>query len=213
MIILKKRKKIIGVILAVVIIGLWAVRYYTLNDGFAIKYDMPHEYFDLGEKVEFDDDRPSSKVSCKGYSVRVNGVKFYEPDEYIKMYSKEDVSLKNYPDKVAELDVTFFNSDNTTDGLQFYPMQLLGKDWFMTMDPELIALANPIFENDYTKAYGIILRPDSSYDVKLVYGLHDYLFPEDRWNNIENENMWLEITIMPTDKFIKLFDDSGTTDK
>ena len=209
---MKTYKKVIGCVLAVFVIAVWAVRYYTLNDGFSVKYVCDREYYNMGEKVDFGDDQPAYNLSCKGYSIRVNGIEVYEGDEYIDLYSKgKDVSITYRPDKVVEVDITLFNSDNNTDdGIQFYPIQLVGLDWFGTFNSELVALANPIYyEKGETKAQGIILRPNSSYDIKLAYGLSEHYlksyFPENRRNNLQDEEMWLEITSMPTNKLIKLF--------
>lgn len=203
---MKRNKKIIGFFLTIILIGVWAVRYYSLNDGFAVSYFADREYFNMGDIVEYGDDVPIYTLSFKGYSIQVNNVEFYEPVEYAELYEHaEAVNKLSFPDKVVEVDVTFYNSDNETDGIEFYPIQLVGTDWFMTCNTELIAWANPIYENDADSAYGIILLPDSSYDIKLVYGLYNSTFPDYRWNDIENEKMWLEITIMPTNKQIKLF--------
>lgn len=209
---MKTYKKIIGCCLAIFIAAIWAVRYYTLNDGFSVKYYSDREYYNMGEIIEYGDEPIGYKQSCEGYSIRVNDVSFYDGDEYVDLYSEgKDVSISYWPDQVVEVDITLFNSDNETgEGIQFYPMQLVGCDWFGTISPELVALANPIYhENGDKRAQGIIIRPNSSYDIKLAYGLSkQYLnsyFPENRRNNLQDEEIWLEITKIPTNKMIKLF--------
>lgn len=202
----KKIKNIVICLFVIILICIWSIRYYSFNNGFGVSYYYDRQYFDMGEVVDYDDDKPVYNQSCKGYSIQVNDVGIFEPNEYAELNSQnQDFSISGMPDKIVEIDVTFHNSNNETDGIQFYPIQLVGMDWFMTIDPKLVAFVNPIYENDSKQAYGIILRPDSSYDIKLVYGIYKVYFPEERWSNFQNEEMWLEITIMPTNKLIKLF--------
>ncbi len=202
---MKKRKKIIACVAAALILGAWTLRYYSLNDGFAVKYAYPREFYNLGEKVDYGQDRPDFKTSCEGYSIKVNGIKFYDLEEYTEMYPDGVVTGRyGTPDKVAELDITLYNKDNTEDGITFQQMHIVGRDWVATYHRELVAMANPVFENDAKSAFGVKLLTGADYDIKLAYGLFKQNFPEDRWNNIENEELSLMITCVPTEKHIKL---------
>lgn len=203
---LKRFKRIVICIAAFILIGVWAVRYCTLNGGFSVKYFANRLYYNMGEIVDFGDNNLTYAVKCNGYSIQVNGVNFYEPDEYLSSKSlSEEYNLIAVPDKIVEIDATLYNSDNETDGVEFYPIQLVGKDWSAMYNPEMVAIANPIFENNPKISYGLKVRPGTSYDIKLVYGLQKIYFPEKRWNNIENDEMWLEVTVDPDNKLIKLF--------
>lgn len=203
---LKRFKRIVICIAAFILIGIWAVRYCTLNDGFSVKYYANRLYYNMGEIVDFEDNSIGYNKTCNGYSIQVNGVNFYEPDEYLSGKSlSEEYNLIAAPDKIVEIDATLYNSDNETDGVEFYPIELVGKDWSAMYNPEMVAIANPIFENNPEISYGLKVRPGTSYDIKLIYGLRKIYFPEKRWNNIENDEMWLEITNKPDNKLIKLF--------
>lgn len=206
---MKLVKKTVILCLSVVLTAAWTVRYYTLNDGFSVKYNVERLYYDMGDIVPYEEDQPAYVYYCDGYSIQVNGMQFHDADDFL---TENDIrGVKGYlsrSDKLVELDVTIYNKDNTNeeDGIRFNATHMLGVDWTAHYSPSIVAYENPIFENDASKAGALRAKPDSSYDVKLFYELRKSEFPEKRWADIENEKMWLEITIMERCKIIRLFE-------
>lgn len=184
---------------------IWLVRYITLNGGFRVNTEYERSVYEKGDVVSFDDNMSSGIQYYKDYSISIDDCKIYDSAEYIEKLGKteEDFELL-IPEKVVELTATLYNNGDKEDGIYFSSLQLVGTDWYEYTNSEFTAYANEIFEDDVYSAYGIIVEPQSSYTVKIIYNLPRRGRTLKVWENIEKENMYLEITLRPINKIIKL---------
>lgn len=140
-----------------------------------------------------------------GYSIKIDNVEIYDFEEYLTRYSVEKEKLKSIiPERVAEVTITLYNRECDNDnGISFSGFFLVGVDWYSTINEEFIRCSNPFFEDAET-AKGIIIPKNQEYTLKLVYSLSKEKFTTYNWKNIDDEDMWIELTIDPQNKYIKI---------
>ncbi len=208
------RKRILTIALVLICAGLWLWRYISLNGGLVINDHYEHAYYEQGELVEFGDNMSSGKHYYSGYKISIDSTIIYDSDEYMEILGKteEDFAIL-IPDKVVEITITLYNENEakaegeaytSADGIYFTTLELVGTDWYEYYNREFTAYANEIFADDVYKSYGIIVEAQSSYTMKLIYNLDKRERTDSVWAQIEEEDMYLEITIRPVKKFIKL---------
>ena len=83
--------------------------------------------------------------------------------------------------------------------------EVVGSDWYTRLNSELTIYANPVFlENDVNyKDLGITIVPEGYYTLKLVYNIFEEFFSKNKFDNINEEPMYFELTIHPENKFIR----------
>ncbi|MCD7752208.1 MAG: hypothetical protein LUI10_10810 [Lachnospiraceae bacterium] len=208
------RKRILTIALVFICAGLWLWRYISLNGGLVINDLYESAYYEQGDIVEFGDNLSSGKKYYSGYMISVDSSKIYNSADYMEMLGKteEDFDIL-IPDKVIEITVTLYNENKAkaedesytdADGIYFSSLELVGTDWYEYYNREFTAYANEIYEDDVYQSYGIIVEAQSSYTMKLIYNLDKRERTDAVWAKIEEEEMYLEITIRPVDQFIKL---------
>ena len=200
----KHKKKIVFIILFCFIV-LWGCRYVVLNDGFQIKHQLEHQYYELGEIAPMEDNMCLGKQYYKDLAISVDAFEIVDADEYISRLGKteEDFSLL-VPDKIAEATITIYNNDTEQQGVYFSSLQLVGTDWYEYFNREFTAYANDIFEDNVETSYGIIILPKDNYTVKVVFNMFQRGCPDARWQNIEKEDIYIQTTIRPVSKYIKV---------
>jgi hypothetical protein len=201
-----KIKHIVSCIL-IVLLGLtWLFRYITLNNGLKVNSQYEQTFYEEGEIVAFGNNMSSGIQYYKDYALSVDNCKIYDSDEYISILDKTDKDFQLLiPDKIVELTVTLYNNGDTEDGIYFSSLELVGNDWYEYYNSEFTAYANDIYEDDVYSSYGIIVKPQDSYTIKLIYSLSKRGRTLSEWKRIEEEEMYLEITLKPINQFIKLF--------
>ena len=200
----KHKNKIVFIILFCFIV-LWGCRYAVLNDGFQLKHQLEHQYYELGEIAPMEDNMCLGKQYYKDLAISVDAFEIVDADEYISRLGKteEDFSLL-IPDKIAEATITIYNNDTEQQGVYFSSLQLVGTDWYEYFNREFTAYANDIFEDNVETSYGIIILPKDNYTVKVVFNMFQRGCPDARWHNIEKEDIYIQTTIRPVSKYIKV---------
>ena len=61
-----------------------------------------------------------------------------------------------------------------------------------------------IFENNYDAAWGCGVNKNSNATVKIAYNLYENMFSTKQWSNMNQEKMWLWVTLKPIDKRIAI---------
>lgn len=210
----RKRVWILG---GVILVLISAVRYRMLNGCFGVETRFPTEVYSMGETVEFGDAMSFGKRYYAGYSISVDECKIYDIDDYLKQIkkSKDDFELL-LGEKVVEVTVTLSNNNKDfeikesdeeytlEDAIELHSFQLWGIDWYEYINRELMAYANPVFEDDPSKSPYIVILPEESYQLKVIFNLAKKTMGEKRWEKIDKEEMMLGVTVAPVEKRIKL---------
>lgn len=199
-------KRITKYCVILVILLIWAIRYVTLNHGFKISNEYQQEFYSKGDTVTFDDNMSCGIKYFKDYSICVDDFQIYDTDEYIHMLNKtqSDFGLL-IPEKIVELTVTLKNNGNSLgNGVEFYGLTLVGTDWYSFYNSEFTAYANTIYDDNTQMSYGIIVPPDTTYTMKIIYDLPKCGRSNLNWQHISKEKMSLRITYSPISKLIAL---------
>lgn len=201
-----KRSKIIILSVILVLLVLWCFRYYQLNDGKLVKHKYKEEQYKVNEKVEYGDDVVYGKDDkSPGYAITFINRRVVDCKKYLQEINKneEDFEIK-LPEKVMEVTVNISNesNDDLSQGVDFYPIWLIGRDWYETYSAEFTAYANEIYKDNPDQAFGIQVKKGKSYKIKIIYPLAKADFSTNTWKNINEELMWLTITCRPKRKLI-----------
>ena len=88
--------------------------------------------------------------------------------------------------------------------MNFYGLPVIGTNWYAFYDNEVTACINPFFENNYDAAWGCGVNKNSNATVKIAYNLYENMFSTKQWSNMNQEKMWLWVTLKPIDKRIAI---------
>lgn len=197
-------KKPIIIATALVCLTSWCVRYYTLNGTFAVHGQYSTEIYEMHETVAFDDGVSYGVFEQPGYSVSVEDARIIDSDDYLKELGKNPEDFQFLSEKYLELTLTISNEGDYPNGLTFYGLPVIGSNWYTFYDNEVTACINPFFEDNYDYGHGCIVEKNSSSTVKIAYNLYEYRFLSEQFENLENEEMWLWVTLRPIDKRISI---------
>jgi len=187
---------------------LWGGNYYFINNGKCVQ-DMhpvieylPRQMVEYSENITFGKDDRSI-----GYAISVENSHLYNCDEYLELINKDmaDFSIE-MPEKIMVIEIKITNLSNYdgNDGVDFYPIWLIGDNWYQTFSREFTSYSNEIFEDNPANAFGIQVPQGHDYNVKIVYALYKHMFSEDNWDSLEYESSWLVITRRPVRQIIKI---------
>jgi hypothetical protein len=193
----RKQIKIIAVlIIFTLLIVAYAYRVMAVNRKMP---SAPVIKYDKGKDVEMGDD-VLINYTMKGYSIKVNDAQPMTYKEFLKKYKVDD-EYTNVPDKVYDVEVTIKNIDaDSKTGINLNELYVQGIDVCASLDDNLLGQANPRLKG----ASAIALRKNSSFKVNLPFALFKYNFRSSVWNDLDNYDMNLVVTLYPTKKVIKL---------
>ena len=202
---MNKYKKL-ALIIVFVMFFLWCLRYYQLNDGKLVTHEYPEKIYGLNEKVEYGEDIVYGKDDrSTGYAVTLLDKRIVDCEDYLDEIGKTEKDFNIYlPERVMEvtLNISNINNDDLTQGVEFFPIWLIGRDWHEVYSSEFTAYANDIYEDDTNASFGIQVKQGKSYEIKLIYPMRRLCFSSYTWKNIDEESMWLTITSRPNRKLI-----------
>lgn len=205
------RKKTIA-ILVIAAVLLWTVRYTRLNGGFKVGLRNPVIQYNIGDTVDFEDDRSGGAVVYKYLHVTVDDCHLYDTDDYLqKIHKDRDDFQLMLGEKVVELSVTIDNQNpdfvekpdeeySSDDAVFFSSFQLAGPDWYVFPHRELMAYANPIFQDNTDASTSLVFLPGEKYQMKWVFSLSQDRMSNRRWKQIADEDMALLLTFTPVEK-------------
>ncbi len=202
---MKKGKKVLLCIFSLLVI-LWCLRYYQLNNGKLVLHKYNEVHYGINEKVEYGDDIVIGKdEKSPGYTITLLKTRIVDCKDYLKEINKKEKDFDDdLPEKIAEItvDISNLNNNDSSQGVQFYPIWLIGRDWYEIYSAQFTAYANEICKDNPENTEGIQMKPGKSYTMKLIYPLRRADFTYFTWNNLNKEPMWLTITYGPTRKLI-----------
>lgn len=197
---MKKRKKLAaGFIIAFVLCVCIGVRIYAVNQTVE---DVPVKIYELGEKVPFENDVFYSD-NMKGYSLKVLSAEVKTTEEFLKDYgaSAEDIPDSQYSPKVYDLYVEISNEDNTETGIFLWDLQLQSNAAYGSFNDVYYRVANA--DKGYEDT-AVAVRPGTSVSLHLVFGMPSQTFTDKAYENIEDLDMKLVLSLYPTKKMVRL---------
>ena len=195
-----KKKHIIVLTIALLLVAGWAWRYVTLNAYFDSLVNTEKQKYHLGDIVPFENDLGDMRVNLNGYSIRADSFEVQDFDDYIDSIGFV-MDEHYYPgDKIALLHITLFNEDSEAEGIMLTEFNLSGVDATIYLDWDLLIAANPVLEGNC----GIKLSPGTECSIILPYKMQEEFFGAWTWNHFEDYELFFRMTAYPTEKLIQV---------
>ena len=104
------------------------------------------------------------------------------------------------------LEVTYkiTNVSEVGDGIAFYGLPVIGEDWYNFFDNEVTSCVNDYFKDEFMAALAVGIKTGHENICVVVYDFYGNTMEGDRWRNIENEKMWIWVSMGPKDQRILL---------
>lgn len=178
------------------------IRIYCLNGTFKVNYDYPREIYNSNESVNAGDNKYADYKTHEDWNIQIISSEIYELSDFCREYNIDESCILN-DKKLLEVNVRLTNTSNKINSIGINFFQVLGVDWYQTLDFELTHRINELlYENCLEENMGISLYPDDSYDITLIYDLNEWRFSKEKYEHIDKEKMYFEVTIMPENKLI-----------
>ena len=199
-------KKTIVLILSLIFIIAWGIRFYTLNGTFSAHNEYQTINYELGDPVQFNDNMSYNAYHASGYSITANHVRIISFEQFLSEFNKTTNDFTTMPEKFLIVETTIENifSDNTEEEINFYSLPIIGTNWYTFFNGEATAYANNFFNNNTSASYGVLVHRGDSAIVNIVYNLYENTFSKKQWDYLDYEPMWMSITIQPENQRIKL---------
>lgn len=194
----------IAISIIIILLILYFVRYYNLNHTLSVPWRYPKVVYNKNESVEFEDNVCYGLVTNEGLEIEVLDSEIYNIDYFLNSIdiSSENLYYKQ-PDKVLEVKIRVKNFSTENKSIKINNFEIVGSDWYTRMNTELTMYNNPLFlEHNMMYDLGITLLPNDYYDLSLIYNIFEIYFSKKKFQNIEKEPMYMELTIFPENKFI-----------
>lgn len=155
------------------------------------KYETIGEWIPYGENY-------NGQIYCNGYSIRINQMRIVDFEEYKKELVRcgfTEFREGAVPEqKVCEIEVTLKNENNTGAGIDFLSTQLIGEDFYTTLECQWFEIINHLEANSMG---GIRLHENTEFTVWLPYKFNPVMYREKMGRKLENEKMWMKLTGYP----------------
>lgn len=195
-------KRYISALVILLAIAASLIRYYSLNGSFRVNDIFEKEVYNLNEPVDMGENKCANFNPCPGWNLEIIGSEIYESDDFYQKYNVED-SESQYTKKILEVNLRVTNTSDDLNSIGINFFQVLGIDWYTTLNTELTYKSNKLFNEHCEQSdMGLSLHPNSSYDIKMIYNLYEWIYSKKKYKNINSENMYFELTIMPKNKLI-----------
>lgn len=197
---MKKRYIVLVITLLLVAAG-WIWRYNSLNKYYKdISADTKKVIYDIGDVVPFEDDRMEGWKQANGYSLKVDRFEIVDSQDFIDMVGFIPNDAYFPCEKIAVVYITLFNEESDAAGIMLTELSLYGIDQVLNLNWDLLLAANPILEGNM----GIKLAHNSECSLILPFSLFEKYFSGATWNNIDDYELFLELTIYPAQKKVKV---------
>lgn len=195
-----KKKYIIVLSLALLLIAGWTWRYVTMNTYFDSLVITEKETYQIGDVVPFEDDLGEWTTSLNGYSLRVDKFEVQDFDTYAESIDFKPDEYYTPGERVALLYITLFNENSDAEGVMLTDFNLRGVDTIIYLDWDMLLAANPVLGGNY----GIQLLHGTEYSAVLPYKVQEDYFTSWTWNHFDDYDLFFRLTSYPTEKIIKV---------
>lgn len=182
------KKKYLFIALALIwVFVVW--RYVVVNEYYNQEYpEYPEEIFSQGEEVAIYANPIDGNTNIDGYSIQVDQLEIITQEELKRRWPEYQLIDKMARDKFALVSVTLGNSFSDG-GIMLTDMLLHTQDTPLTMNWELLLMANPILAGNY----GIILPHEAQCQLVLPFTLNASLFRSASWKNLNQCQFYLRV--------------------
>lgn len=201
------KKKVLIFAVVLLLFG-WGTRVCYVN---TTAQHAQEEVYQSGEAVSIGQNffSDNTKEKMDGYFITAKSAELKTPEAFLKQFGKP-LSYLNEQEKeqqvktiaVYEVHIVVQNKSNPyfgKAGLDFFPMNLLGTDYWMAEDNQLYALANPSMKTGSAK---VTLKEGQSFEFILPYKIYDS--QKSVLKTIEKEKPKLILSQYPVRKLIQL---------
>ena len=193
------KKKIIIVIVGIILISLFSVRVYAINQDL----DLPKTIeYKIGQEVPYGKDGTPINGSVKeGYTIKVLDSEILSKDEIVKKYKIEDEEIKEFMDEYYyNVRTVFKNKSNTEgqeNGIGLTELNLLGINYYTMIDSTVFEVINPDMPGDTFS-----LRVGEEKEMIVPFGIISS--SHDNYEGLIKRPPKLQITGYPNRKLISL---------
>lgn|GEM_PF-6040604 len=196
-----KRKTWFIILIGAVILGLYIFRVYALNKDYERVHGITDKEYNISEMVPFEEDISVGNEILDGYSIRVDNAEYMDIKEFMKKYAiTGDMLIEAAPERVFAVDISIKNESSQAEGIYLPDIILHGVDFYVDWNAELIDLANPELDG----VLGVTVASEKEAVIHMVYNLRKMHFTNAVWDNMDKEEFWLQLTVSPNRKEIKL---------
>lgn len=195
-----KRKHIIVLTLALLLVAGWTWRYVTMNAYYDSLVTTQKVTYRIGDVVPFEDDLGEWKTNLNGYSLRVDKFEVQDFDTYAESIDFKPDESYIPGERIALLYITLFNEDSDANGVMLTDFQLRGVDTIIYLDWDLLTAANPVLGENY----GMKLSPGTQCSIVLPHKLEKDFFGSWTWNHFGDYKLYFRVTVHPTEKIIEV---------
>lgn len=198
------KKKILILASALVLAIGWCVQYFNINHTFALHDSCDVRWYGMHELVNLDNSMSYGGIDQTGYAFSVENCRIVDAEDFMTEYGKTPDQFSMVPERYLVVTMNIANhGEGEGSGINFFSLPVMGNSWYTMADPEATACANS-FYNGAQEAYGVAALEDTSVSVTVVYRLYAFMFPESRWENLEDENMCIWSTVAPIQQKVQL---------
>lgn len=188
---MKNKKGLIICIAVIIAAGLWFWRYSSMNAYYDSFSNITESVYQTGEIVAFGQNRLGDGSVVDGYSVRVDGMKLMEKDEFLAANSTiqgDEIDSE----RIALVYITLFN-DSSDEELILLELMLHGPDNYVGLHWSLLAQLNPELQGSFS----IRLEHGQECSLVLPYKVFQRYFGSGTWDDMENYGWMLRTTYWP----------------
>lgn len=199
---MKRNVRIILVVFVITLLaGAWLWRYISFNQFYDdLDQKGKTKIYEVGSTVPFGDNWIQHDCHALGYSLRVDRFEIVDYDTVLTKHGETESANYYKPEKLALCYITLSKETSEDLGVMLTELKLHGIDQVVGMDWDLLLKLNPILEGNY----GIALLDYSECELILPFDLYQDFFSAHTWNNIDEYEMFLRMTIWPEEIKVKV---------
>ena len=195
------RKWIISLV-PLMLLPIWAVKFYSLNNGFKVRYQNERKDYKTQEKVTFDDSVNVLGNIHEGYSISLENAYVIEKEKLLADLNKQS-SEPEKAERCIVMDFTIYNDESDND-FNLAGLYIMGIDWFSPFSYKTTEYLNESSFDNLSPSGRIIIPKGESISISVAYDIYQTNFSPKAWNALEEQDIWVWLTCRPLDQRIKV---------
>jgi len=195
-------KKLVISSIVIILVAIWCVRFYSVNGTFKVRQKYERIIYSMNEQVDLTESKSYNGIEQPAYKISVKNARIVERDDYLKEMNKTADDFMGLSERYLELTICVENNGDTENLLDLYGLPVLGTNWYTFYDPDATKYINNFTGEERAKF--IKAKFDGCSTVKIAYRMYWEDFNKRQWNNLDDETMWLSVTLSPVEKRIKI---------
>lgn len=195
------RKWIISLV-PLMLLSIWAVKYYSLNHGFKVRYQNERKDYKTHEKVTFDDSVNVLGNIHEGYSISLENAYVIEKEKLLADLNKQS-SESETAERCIVLDFSIYNDESDND-FNLAGLYIMGIDWFSPFSYKTTEYLNESYFDNFSPSGRISIPKGENISISVAYDIYQTNFSPKAWNALEEQDAWAWLTCSPLDQRIKI---------